>query len=172
MVWIPMGKKKVNVFKIVTDEHVDEHLVRDLLGEDYIEVELVEETTIDIKKPPTATVELELPEEYKKLLTDIPYYKKYHLPGGTLRKCVKAFEVGEKKFEAGVNFEFGQVKENGWIEIYLLVRNENPEEKQLYGYVTDSTYCNHWKKEYDVMLKYSVNKPPYDGEYIRVVVKS
>ena len=166
-----MATKKVNVYKITTEIDVCEGYLYDMLkGGDFdFRIEHLGTETVKIEEPAVAEITLTLPEEYKRLLTDLGYYKKYHLPGQTFRFCKKRFEAAGERFEVGVEFKFDLEKECGRIEIYLMVLNA--EGSPVEGTVTDVASSKVWLPMYDVMLNFYVDEPPFKGKYVRVFVE-
>ena len=157
-----MGKR-VNVFKIVMPRDVDVAFVQDRLGEDFITVEFVEEIELAIGKEPLHTLEVELPAEYKKLLIDNEYYRKYHLVGGTLREYEsEKFMLNGQEHYVCVDFRFGNIEHGGFLEIVLLAVME----EENHSFQCDKEWFKEYKDVYDVML--SLFSEP---EYVRVIVK-
>lgn len=157
-----MGKR-VNVFKIVMPRDVDVAFVQDRLGEDFLSVEFVEEIELAIGKEPLYRLEIELPAEYKRLLIDNEYYRKYHLINGTLREYKSEnFILDGEEYFVCVNFRFGNIEYGGFLEIELLAVME----EENHSFQCDMEWFKEYKDVYDVMLSL-FSKP----EYVRVIVK-
>lgn len=156
--------RSVNVFKVTTSRFLGVSDVKERMGSDFlIDVVLLETIDRSVEKDIACIINLTLPKEYKKLLTDNAYYSKHYQRFKVLRDCKsEIFELNDGSYYVDVSFRFGLEEYGGSVRIELFGVNAKGELAQsdiiTFGF-------SEYRETYDVVLG-----NVYD-QYVRVIVK-